>query len=141
MFLLDNREVKKGWEQAKNLPVAVLERFGAKVVSARRWEERRLAYEIKKQKRATYLLVYFEAPPEKIVTLNRELQLTEGVLRHMVLALEEFPELAFQPVDDQVDVSKIKVGDEDEGPSAGPEPGAGGEQSTEEGSGPESPED
>jgi len=114
MFLLDNREVKKGWEYAKGIPLSILERHGAKIVSARRWDERKLAYEIKKQKRATFLLVFFEALPEKITPINREVQLTEGILRHLILVHDEFPPMAFEPVDDDVDVSKIPLGDEEE---------------------------
>jgi len=114
MFLLDNREVKKGWDYAKGIPLSILEKNGAKIVSARRWDERKLAYEIKKQKRATFLLVFFEAPPEKISLLNREIQLTEGILRHLILVHDEFPPVAFEPVEDDVDVSKIPLGDEEE---------------------------
>ena len=114
MFLLDNREVKKGWDYAKGIPLSILERHGANVVSARRWDERKLAYEIKKQKRATFLLVFFEIHPEKITLLNREIQLTEGILRHLILVHDEFPPVAFEPVDDEVDVSKVPLGDEEE---------------------------
>ncbi len=136
MFLLDNREVKKGWDHAKGIALTILERHGAKVVSARRWDERKLAYEIKKQKRATFLLVFFEALPEKIGPLNREIQLTEGILRHLVLVHEEFPPLAFEPVEDEVDVSKVPLGDEEEPEEAAgegeEEKAAGGEGGEEE---------
>jgi small subunit ribosomal protein S6 len=33
-----------------------------KILSSRRWDERRLAYPIKGQNRGTYLLVYFSRP-------------------------------------------------------------------------------
>ncbi len=128
MFLLDNREVKKGWDYAKGIPLSILERGGAKIVSARRWDERKLAYEIKKQKRATFLLVFFEAPPEKISLLNREIQLTEGILRHLILVHDEFPPVAFEPVEDDVDVSKIPLGDEEEPEEAEESAGTGEEE-------------
>ena len=114
MFLLSNLEVRKGWDHAKGLVLNVLERYGAKIVSARMWAERKLAYEIKKQKRATYFLVYFECLPENIAPINRELELTDGVLRHLILVLEEFPELAFQPVEEDFDASQVPLGDEEE---------------------------
>ena len=126
MFLLDNREVKKGWEHGKSLVLRVLERMGIQVQSARRWDERRLAFEIKGRKRATYLLVYFEADPENIADLNNELSLAEGVLRHLILVLEEFPEKAFEPVDDEVDVSQIPLDDEEPVEREGGEESAAG---------------
>ena len=112
MFLLDNREVKKGWEHGKNLVLSVLERRKIEVQSSRRWDERRLAFEIKGQKRATFLLVYFQTDPAVIAELNDELLLTAGVLRHLILVLDKYPEKAFEPVDDDVDVSKIVLDDE-----------------------------
>ncbi len=139
MFLLDNREVKKGWDYAKGIPLSILERNGARIVSARRWDERKLAYEIKKQKRATFLLVFFEAPPEKISQLNREIQLTDGILRHLILVHDEFPPVAFEPVEDDVDVSKIPLGDEEE-PEETEQESTPGEGEKEEGAGKEAPQ-
>ena len=131
MFLLDNREVRKGWDHAKGIPLSILERHGAKIVSARRWKERKLAYEIKKQKRATFLLVFFEALPEKIAPLNREIQLTEGILRHLILVHDEFPPLAFEPVEEEdVDVSKVPLGDEEEAEKPQAEAGQEGGQTS-----------
>ena len=42
MLLLDNREVKRGWEELKTSVNGLFEKHGAEVVSARRWDERRL---------------------------------------------------------------------------------------------------
>lgn len=97
MVLLDNREVKKGWDTLKSEVASLFEKHGAKVVSARRWDERRLAYPIKGQLRATYLLMYLSAPTESIVSINRELQYAEPVLRHLTTVCEEVPEEAYQP--------------------------------------------
>jgi len=36
----------------------------------RKWDERRLAYEIKKQKRGLYILCYFKAPTPTSLTLS-----------------------------------------------------------------------
>ena len=74
MCLLDNREVRQGWQALKDAVTGMFKKHGAEVVSARRWNERRLAYPIKHQQRGTYLLVYFEGGPEVITPLRRELE-------------------------------------------------------------------
>ena len=96
MLLLDNREVKKGWDVLKEQIDGVLTKHGGKVVVAKRWDERKLAYEIKKQRRATYYLSYLEAEPAILDDLERSLRLTAPVLRHLVLACEEIPGEAYE---------------------------------------------
>ena len=97
MVLLDNREVKKGWPNLKELVDGVFKKVGAEIVVSKRWDERKLAYEIKKQRRATYYLAYFKSDPEQITELNRNLRLTAPVLRHLVLTCEEVPPEAYEP--------------------------------------------
>jgi small subunit ribosomal protein S6 len=92
MFLIDNAEVRSDWNSAKALVTGVLEKHGAAVRTARRWAERRLAYPIEKKKRATYLLTYFEAPPEASDTIRRDLDLSEKVLRYLILSAGAVPE-------------------------------------------------
>ena len=67
----------------------LLGRHQGKVVRTDRWDERKLAYEIRKQKRATYVLSHFEMEPEKITELRRDLDLNEDVLRALVQRIEE----------------------------------------------------
>lgn len=100
MILLDNREVKNGWEALRSQVTGILTKHKAEILSAKRWDERRLAYEIKKQKRATYFLAYFKAPPTSIDALNRDLSLTEPVLRSLILQVEAVPPEAYEPEKD-----------------------------------------
>lgn len=72
----------------------LLARAGAKLVSMAKWDERRLAYEIDKQKRGLYILAYFEAPAQSMATLDRNCQLSETIMRVLItradhLTLEE----------------------------------------------------
>jgi ribosomal protein S6 len=59
MFLLDNQVVRADWRQAKTLVADLLAKNGAKVLCARRWDERKLAYTIRGRTRGTYLIAYF----------------------------------------------------------------------------------
>jgi small subunit ribosomal protein S6 len=91
MYLLDNNTVRAGWKEAKAAMVALLEKHGGKALSARRWEERKLAYSIRQRRRGTYLLAYAEIDPAGVADLRRELDLTESVLRYLILSTESVP--------------------------------------------------
>ncbi len=106
MVLLDNREVKQGWEPLKQAVTGLFEKCDAEILSARHWSERRLAYPIKGQIRGTYLLVYYKGDPERNTPLRRELELSETVLRYMISTCEEIPAEAYEP-EAEVDVSAI----------------------------------
>ena len=54
-----------------------------------RWGKRRLAYEILKHREGNYVVVEAEAEPSVMSALDRQLTLTDGVLRHKVIHLPE----------------------------------------------------
>jgi small subunit ribosomal protein S6 len=91
MFLLDNQVVREDWKKAKSLVTDTLRKHGAKVVSARRWDERRLAYPIRRRRRATYCLTFYEMGNAGILGLRRDLELNENILRYMILAKDTVP--------------------------------------------------
>src|SRR5262245_46199402 len=55
------------------------------VLVSRLWEERRLAYAIAGQRKGTYWLIYFRGPSSMLTDLNRQWEIHEGILRHLVL--------------------------------------------------------
>jgi len=63
----------------------ILSRASAEVLAMRKWDERRLAYEIEKQKRGVFILTYFKAPTSSITGLERDCNLSETIMRVMVL--------------------------------------------------------
>jgi small subunit ribosomal protein S6 len=75
----------------------ILGRAEAEILICRKWEDRRLAYEIAGRKRGSYWLTYFNAPTDKIVGVERDVQLSEKVLRVLVLAVEEVPQSEYAP--------------------------------------------
>jgi small subunit ribosomal protein S6 len=62
----------------------ILHRAGAEIISFKKWEERRLAYEIRGNKRGLYFLTYFKASSDKLVGIERDCSLSESLLRAMV---------------------------------------------------------
>lgn len=91
MFLLDNQLVREGWDAAKGAVTATLQKHGANVLTARRWDERRLAYPIEGRRRATYLLTYYEMDGP-LSAMRRDFDLSERILRYLMLAVDELPE-------------------------------------------------
>lgn len=55
------------------------------------WGKRRLAYEISHQRDASYFLIHFEIDPAAIREIERGMQISEEILRHMLTILEERP--------------------------------------------------
>jgi len=91
MYLLDNNVVRSGWKEAKAATTGLIEKHGGKVLSARRWDERALAYPIRQRRRGTYLLAYASLDANGTAGLRRELDLTESVLRYLILSAESVP--------------------------------------------------
>lgn len=92
MVLLDNQMVREDWSKAKGLVLELFQKHGADVKSARRWDERRLAYPVEGRKRATYLLAYVEMGNEHLTALRRDFELSERILRYLMLQVEALPE-------------------------------------------------
>ncbi len=84
MFLMTQASVTAGIESALDIVRGMLERADAEIIHLYRWEERKLAYPIAGQKRGTFLLTHFNAPPQAIAAVERECNLSEDVLRVMM---------------------------------------------------------
>jgi len=91
MFLFDPA-LGSEWGKVEAEVNRLMERCGARVIMWGKWDERRLAYPIKQHKRAVYVLVYFQADADKIVGLERDVQLSEVVLRSLVLRADHVSE-------------------------------------------------
>lgn len=92
MFLLDNQVVREDWKKAKAIITDALKKHGAQVLCARRFDERKLAYPIRRRRRATYCLAFYQMGSEGQTALRRDFELNENVLRYLMLARENLPE-------------------------------------------------
>jgi len=81
---LDEEGVKANVEKIKG----VIEQGGT-VTNVDEWGKRRLAYEIKDMTEGYYFLINFEANPELPKELDRIFRISDYVLRHMIINLEE----------------------------------------------------
>ena len=58
-------------------------------VEVKEMGQKKLAYEINKQKNGYYFLFTVEAPTEAIKEFSRKAEIDENILRHMVVRLDE----------------------------------------------------
>jgi small subunit ribosomal protein S6 len=91
MFLFDSAATRD-WPAVEAEVRRLLGRINAELVVCVKYDERKLAYEIKRRKRGTYALTYFDAPSERIAELERDVQLSDSVLRLLVLQAAEVTE-------------------------------------------------
>lgn len=85
MILVTTAEASRDWDGLTRHITDIMTRSGAQVVDLKKWGEFKLAYEVNHQRKAVYILVHFQAPPNVIAELRRELHLSERILRHLLL--------------------------------------------------------
>jgi small subunit ribosomal protein S6 len=70
-------------------PIAKLEKLvsgvGGKITKRDNWSKKRLAYPVKKQQFGIYIYLELELPPEAVRELERQLLITEEVLRFLLV--------------------------------------------------------
>jgi len=88
MFLVDSIQAASDWDGIIGAIETILKRADAEIVSMKKWDERRLAYEIQKKSRGTYILCYFRADGQKISAIERDVKLTERIMRVLILSAE-----------------------------------------------------
>jgi small subunit ribosomal protein S6 len=85
MFLVDSAVATANWDGVLAAIDTILKRADAEVISVRKWDERRLCYDIARCKRGTYVLAYFLVNPNTVSGIERDVHLSEQVLRAMLL--------------------------------------------------------
>ncbi|MFM1867401.1 MAG: hypothetical protein RL591_809 [Planctomycetota bacterium] len=83
MFLFP-QTVAADLQSAADHVLEILSKGGAEIVSLCKWDERRLAYDIKGNKRGVYFLTYFKCDAQKLASIERDARLSEKLLRSMI---------------------------------------------------------
>jgi len=92
LFLVDSGYASAKWDAVVKEIVGILERRGTEIIRLVKWDDRRLAYEIQHRKRGTYVLSYFRAPNDALVSIERDVQLSETILRVLIIRRERMTE-------------------------------------------------
>lgn len=89
MFLLDSNRWNNNPQGVASDMTALLEKQGAEVLAARPWDERRLAYAIRGQRKGVYWLSYFRIDGQRIGEIERQCRLSDAVLRQLILKVDD----------------------------------------------------
>jgi small subunit ribosomal protein S6 len=102
MFLLPagaSAEMEKSLATVRGM----IERHQGQILVLKKWDERKLAYELRGQKRGLYIIAYFTAPGSAVTAIERDVNLSEDVLRVLItradhLNKEEMAKVEPQPI-------------------------------------------
>lgn len=88
MFILDAGRYARDPEGISNHITKVIKDEGGEILVSRLWEERRLAYPIKGQRKGVYWLVYFRLAADKLAAVRQRFRLSESILRFLFLRVD-----------------------------------------------------
>ncbi len=85
MFLVDSGDAGSDWDGIIADIKKMLKRAKVEVVSIRKWDDRRLAYDIRGKSRGTYILCYFRSDGQKNDEIEKGVQLSDRFIRVLIL--------------------------------------------------------
>ena len=95
LFILDSNKFAREREGLAREIEAMVEAIDGEVLVSRLWEERRLAFPIKGQRKGAYWLMYFKAPTVRLKELTRACEINDSVLRQLFVRL---PDSLVEPI-------------------------------------------
>jgi len=91
MFVMDNRQANRDWDGSLEKLKSMLTKHGAEILRCEKWGERKLAYEMDGRRRGTYVLAFFNATGTAVNEIYRECELSELMLRALILQVPAIP--------------------------------------------------
>src|SRR5207244_45303 len=79
----------------------IVERHGGKVMVIKKWDERKLTYEVGKQKRGTYIVAFYQGPGASVGAIERDVNLSEEILRVLITSADHLSEKEMAAVEPQ----------------------------------------
>ena len=93
LFLFDANLASRDWPGLEKHVEEVMKKNSAEIVFTERWPDRKLSYEVKGCRKGVYYLTYFNAPTTAITALERDVQLSDRILRVLILQNEYIGEV------------------------------------------------
>jgi len=87
LFIFDANRFARDRDALAKQVEQLVEQAGGDVLVSRLWEERRMAYPIKGQRKGAYWLMYFSSPTEQIAELTRQCEINDSILRQLFVRL------------------------------------------------------
>jgi len=88
MFILDSNRFGRDPDGISGQLADMIQKAGGEILVSRLWEERRLAYPIKGQRKGTYWLIYLRLDSLQLAGLRRQFDITETLLRFLFLKID-----------------------------------------------------
>jgi small subunit ribosomal protein S6 len=68
---------------------AVAEKTGAQFIKSENWGKKKLAYEVKRERKGTYVYFYFRAPNVTVGELERSYRLEDSIIKFLTVHLKK----------------------------------------------------
>ena len=85
MWIVDANSAREDYNKCLAGIKEVIEKGGGSYINGDKWEERKLAYPIRKKKRGLYIITHFSAPTDAVIKIDRAAKLSDLIVRHMIL--------------------------------------------------------
>lgn len=105
MFLVDSAKAASDWDGINAAIKKILDKAKAEIVSIRKWDDRKLAYDIRSVSRGTYLLCYFRVDSQQIRDIEKAVQLSEKIIRVLILNTDQ---MAQEDIDKDTPATKAE---------------------------------
>jgi small subunit ribosomal protein S6 len=88
MFILDPSKYSRDPAGSAQQVADIITQHGGTMLAARLWDERKLAYPIKGHKKGIYWLTYFNMDGANVAALERQCEITDDIIRKLVLKVD-----------------------------------------------------
>jgi small subunit ribosomal protein S6 len=88
MFILDSNRYARDPGGSGQKITKLIEDHGGEILVSRLWNEQKLAYPIKGQKKGAYWLTYFRMDGVRLDEMNHQAKLNDLILRSLVIKLD-----------------------------------------------------
>jgi len=88
MLMLDTTKVAGDLQAVVQQIHGIYEKHKAEVMASRPWDERKLSFPVRKQKKALYYLTYIKTDSQAVKAIEHYLVLNEAILRYLFLRIE-----------------------------------------------------
>ena len=105
-FIVDPELAEEAYTLAGEKLKGIVNVNGGTVLNYVSWGKKKLAYEIKKQKRGHYAFFQFKAAPAAVAELERTYKLTDSVIKFLTVKLEKELRVKAPPKPKKKDAAK-----------------------------------
>jgi small subunit ribosomal protein S6 len=88
LFILDSNRYARDPGGVSGGIAQMVDKLDGSMLASRLWNEQKLAYTIRGQRKGTYWLTYFRLSSDRLTEFNRACQLNDHVLRNLTLKVE-----------------------------------------------------